>query len=93
MILVGKGNLAQFYIKPNLDEGVSNINPDGSFDIQAFTDDGTAKDADLTATMFSLFLVPKSFSVSRLLDASDYEAVKDGSLVSLENQAVMPDKF
>jgi hypothetical protein len=88
MILVGDGEEAQFYIKPNLREGVCDINPDGSFDIQAYTDDGAAKENDLTATMYSVFLVPKSFKSSELTGASDYETVKSNATAAVEKQNI-----
>jgi hypothetical protein len=88
MILVGEGADAQFYIKPTVEEGVSSFNPDGSFDIQAYADDGAAKESDLTARMYSVFLVPKSFKTSELANASDYETVKANAAVSLEKQNI-----
>jgi hypothetical protein len=88
MILVGSGPEAQFYVKPSLEEGVCDINPDGSFDIQAYTDDGAAQENDLTATMYSVFLVPKSFKSSELVNASDYETVKSRSTAALEKQDI-----
>jgi hypothetical protein len=88
MILVGSGPEAQFYVKPSLEAGVCDINPDGSFDIRAYTDDGAAKENDLTATMYSVFLVPKSFKPSELANASDYEAVKSNSTAALEKQDI-----
>ncbi|MDR2655322.1 MAG: hypothetical protein LBC56_04505 [Oscillospiraceae bacterium] len=88
MILVGDGTEAQFYIKPDLKNGVSEISPDGFFDIQAYTDDGKAKETDLTATMYSLFLVGKSFDVSQMTSAADYETVKKNSVAALEKQVI-----
>jgi hypothetical protein len=91
MILVGSGSDAQFYIKESLEHGVNNINPDGSFDIQAYTDDGSAKESDLTASMYSIFVVPKSFDTSQMSGASDYEAVRLAAVAALEKQAIVRD--
>jgi hypothetical protein len=89
MVLVGSGSDARFYIKPSLGDGVNRANPDGSFDIQAYTDDGVAREADLTATMYSVFLVPESFGISQMAGASDYEAVRAAAVAALENQAII----
>jgi hypothetical protein len=92
LVLVGSGSDAQFYIKPSLDGGVSGIGSDGSFDIQAYTDDGAAREADLTATMYSVFLVPESFDTSLMAGASDYGAVKANAVAALERQAIIREK-
>ncbi|MDR1000804.1 MAG: CHAT domain-containing protein [Clostridiales bacterium] len=91
MIFVGSGADAQFYIKESLERGVNNINPDGSFDIQAYTDDGAAKESDLTASMYSIFVVPRSFDTSQMSGASDYEAVRLAAIAALEKQVIVRD--
>ncbi|MDR1558729.1 MAG: hypothetical protein LBS84_03330 [Clostridiales bacterium] len=83
MILVGN----QYYVKPYFDGGSLNrIKDDGSFSIQAYSEDAIAN--DLTAAKFSLFAVPLSFEVSSMAHASDYEAVADAAVLKLEHQGI-----